>query len=79
MTIHLSFEEMTEFVFAENIDRAYFRQAARINAHISQCEQCREIYEAVLCAKEKCDAVARLSKRKTGEEKQRIIRPFLER
>lgn len=70
MTAHPNFEDMAEFVFARNIDSTYFQRAARLNAHISQCAQCRDIYEQLLTARENADVLARLKRRSNGEEKE---------
>ncbi|MBQ4563055.1 MAG: hypothetical protein IJA58_01080 [Lachnospiraceae bacterium] len=52
MAAHPKFEEIAEFIFAKKIDADYFRTAARINAHISACSECKTIYDTLLATKE---------------------------
>ena len=66
MTVHPSFEELAEFVFARRIDGAYFRQAARLNAHISACPACKEVYEIMLSTCNSAEALAAVKDRRAS-------------
>lgn len=58
MTAHPRFEEIAEFVSAKKIDAEYFRTAARINAHICACPECKTIYDTLLTAQERAERFA---------------------
>ena len=68
MTVHPSFEELAPFVFGRQIDGAYFRQAARLNAHISACPDCKEVYSIMLSACDSAEALAAVKRRRVTVE-----------
>lgn len=57
MKAHLSFEEMTDLIFAAGPDAQYFQNAARINAHLHTCVQCARNYRTLLVAHDRADAL----------------------
>lgn len=59
MTAHPEFEQIAEIIFAEKIDKEYFRKAAQINAHICACSECKKIYEVMLTAHDQAEAYVR--------------------
>ena len=59
MTAHPEFEAIAEFIFAKKIDTDYFRKAAQMNAHFCACPECKKIYEVMLTAKDRAEALAR--------------------
>lgn len=56
---HLSFEECVDAVYAETADEDFFKKISKINYHIHHCEECREMYSAILAAKEVAEEIAR--------------------
>ena len=55
--IHISSEEMLEFFSANRITPEYIKLLARINAHVSSCEECRKAYDSLHDADEALDKI----------------------
>ena len=58
ITEHVSFEDMTEYVFHNNAldNDSFVEESARIQSHIFNCKECRTLYNALLTLKESLDA-----------------------
>ena len=55
MENHISFEEISEYIFGENKAETFFEQEKRINSHIMKCSECYKMYEALVNLDEKID------------------------
>lgn len=51
MTSHPCFEEIIQLVFPQATDPQYFSLAARVNAHLCTCEDCKKIYDVLITAR----------------------------
>ena len=57
MTEHINFEEIETLVYPQKVDPQYFSLAAKVNAHIAVCSQCRQVYEALLSVRQTAERV----------------------
>ena len=55
MTTHPCFEEIMELVYPKQVDGHYFRLAARINAHLCTCQDCAQVYDVLLSARQQAE------------------------
>ena len=59
MENHISFEEMAEVLLCKTYDAHFVQRIGRINAHIMDCEACRDTYMAMLTFAEAMESAAR--------------------
>ena len=63
---HVSFEEMSDYVFS-NIDKDDFISiASKINKHVMECASCKECYERLMQLK---DAIVKIQSHETVDER----------
>lgn len=55
MTSHPCFEEITELVYPKSVDEHYFRLAARVNAHLCACADCKAVYDTLFSARQRSE------------------------
>lgn len=54
--VHPTFEELSAYIFPAAFSGEYLRTAARMNKHILECSECREIYQALLALRDRVEA-----------------------
>lgn len=52
---HISFDEMSEYVFSKKAPAEFMSVAARINKHVMDCPACRKNYEALMTMKDETE------------------------
>lgn len=52
---HISFEEMSDFVFGKNRPADYMNTVAKYNHHIFKCDECAKMYDVMMSLKEEID------------------------
>jgi hypothetical protein len=55
MTSHPSFEEITAVVFPTAVNSQYFQLAARVNAHLCSCADCKQVYNTLFLARQQAE------------------------
>lgn len=58
MSRHITFDEMVDLIYSENLDAQSNNLAAKINSHIMNCEDCYEQYSVLLTLREQTEAIA---------------------
>ncbi len=48
MNSHIEFNDLVDYIYLEKPTPDFLRQAARMNAHLFQCEKCRAQYQTIL-------------------------------
>ena len=56
-TEHISFDEMSEYVFSKKAPAEFMSVAARINKHIMDCPECRKNYNALISLKDETEKI----------------------
>ena len=55
---HISFDEMSEYIFSQKAPAEFMSVAARINKHIMDCPVCRKNYDALMQLKDETEKLA---------------------
>ena len=55
---HISFDEMTDYVFADSLTADFIRESARINKHVMECPECYDMYQSLMVLHEEADRFA---------------------
>lgn len=58
ITSHISFDDMADYIFSDGRTEDFIATAARINNHVMECEQCRNMYYTLLTLHDEASAYA---------------------
>lgn len=67
-SVHLSFEEISEYVFADTRPHGFMKTVARVNQHLAQCPECRTVYQALLELYDRANEYAA-----SGAEREKVL------
>lgn len=71
-SVHLSFEETADFVFADTRPPDFMKTVAKTNQHLARCPECRRVYQAMLGLYDRANSYVSL-----GTERKKILTRIL--